>query len=262
LSEIPDGLSSEAHARLLQQKKTLEKDLADFQAAAAAFNAKDAKEQSDAEYEKLDKWRSKYINAAKAFNKAVAVEREAANNPRKVKAYTIQLNTAQGEFSIENSDGSKLNNKNIQTGRVALMDTGTHVTTGPTGRLRIVLPDDTVFVIGPNSDIVMDEFVYDIGNDQRNISVRLSKGIFRWQTGKMFQNSLAKMKVILSVVYIGIRGTDFETVVEPDGSGYVKLFSGTLEMTPKKSGVMFVLKEKNMITFKPDGSFGKPKPIK
>ena len=72
LSEIPAGLSPEAHTRLSQQKQALEKELADFQAAAAVFNAKDAKDQSDAEYTSLDEWRTRYINAAKAFNREVA----------------------------------------------------------------------------------------------------------------------------------------------------------------------------------------------
>lgn len=71
LSEIPAGLSLEVQAQLSQQKQNLEKELADFQAAAAVFNAKDAKDQSDSEYERLDAWKNRYINKAKAFNQAV-----------------------------------------------------------------------------------------------------------------------------------------------------------------------------------------------
>lgn len=185
-----------------------------------------------------------------------------ATKERKVTAYTIQLDTAQGEFCIKNSDGSRLTNANLQAGHVARVETGTRVTTGPAGRLRIILPDETVFTIGPNSDMVMDEFVYDTNNNPKKITARLKKGIFRWVTGKTARKDPASMKVTLPVGDLGIRGTDFETFVKPDGSGYVKLFSGTLEITPKKSGAMFVMKEKNMVKFKPDGTFSKPEPIK
>jgi len=68
LSEIPADLPLEKREQLSKQRQALEKELADFQTAAFAFNAKDAKDQSDAEYERLDAWRTRYINAVKAFN--------------------------------------------------------------------------------------------------------------------------------------------------------------------------------------------------
>jgi hypothetical protein len=210
-------------------------------------------------YTKKKKLETAAIEKSKAAKEAPA----AANKPRKVTAYTIGLDTAQGEFSIENSDGSKLTNKSIQAGRGARVDTGTRVTTGPTGRLRIVLPDETVFTIGPNSDMVIDEFVFDPDNSAKKILVRLSIGTFRWVTGKVApRKDPASMKVTLPVMAVGIRGTDFETFVKPDGSGYVKLFSGTLEITPKKGGTMFVMKGKSMVKFKRDGTFSKPEGIK
>ncbi|HOW89553.1 MAG TPA: hypothetical protein PL037_04665, partial [Elusimicrobiales bacterium] len=36
-----------------------------------------------------------------------------------------------------------------------------HVITDGKGRLQVMLLDETVFTIGPNSDMVLDEFVYD-----------------------------------------------------------------------------------------------------
>jgi hypothetical protein len=68
LSKVPDGLSPEVQTKLSRERELLDKELQTFLEAAAAFNAKDAKDQSDAEYEKLDAWRTQYIKSAKAFN--------------------------------------------------------------------------------------------------------------------------------------------------------------------------------------------------
>jgi len=262
LADIPTDVPPHAREQLLQRKQALEKDLAAFQAAAAVFNAKEAKDQSDSEYTELNVWRTRYINAAKAFNHDVAEAQKSLSQPNKVTSYTVQLGSARGEFSIENSDGSKFTNANIGGGRVARIDSGTRVTTGSSGRLQFVLPDDTTFTIGPSSDMFMDDFVYDTDNSPRKVTARLTIGFFRWVTGKVFHKDKEKMKVITQVVAIGIRGTDFETFVAPDESGYIKLFSGILEITPRKRGGVFIMKGKSMVKFTTDGVFSKPEPFK
>lgn len=263
LSGIPADLPDYSRAQLSQRKQELERELAEFQAAAAAFNAKEAKDQSDAEYEALGARRTGYIAKVKAFNKAVAESGTAPGSHGKASAYTIRLGTALGDFRFENSDGSIFTNSNLQAGRVVRVGTGTRLTTGPTGRLVVVLPDETVFTIGPDTDVIMDEFVFDPGkdNDLKKISARLLKGFFRWVTGTVARRESANMSMKLPVGAIGIRGTDFEANVEAGGSGYVKLFSGAIEITPRKGGAAFAMKEKTMVRFKPDGTFGRPEPI-
>lgn len=94
LSEIPADLPDSSRVQLYQRKQALEKDLANFQAAAAKFNAKDAKDQSDSEYEALDAWRTRYINAAKEFNKAVAETQVTENNASRLRAVSVQPGVA------------------------------------------------------------------------------------------------------------------------------------------------------------------------
>ena len=110
--------------------------------------------------------------------------------------------------------------------------------------------------------MVIDEFVYDPDNSVRKVAVRVTKGIFRWVTGKVARKDPASMRVTLPVGTIGIRGTDLETYIAPDGSGHIELFSGELEITPRKAGTLFVMKEKSIVTFKPDGTFGQPEPVR
>jgi hypothetical protein len=82
-----------------------------------------------------------------------------------------------------------------------------HVTTGPDGRLQLLLADQTTFTIGPNSDMVLDEFVYDPNTGAGKVSARILKGFFRFVTGKIAMARPSNMRVTLPVGTIGIRGT-------------------------------------------------------
>jgi hypothetical protein len=68
LAKIPDGISQKQKDALNQRKQVLEAELKSFQAAAAAFNAKPANDQTDQEFNALQTQRSNYIQAAQAFN--------------------------------------------------------------------------------------------------------------------------------------------------------------------------------------------------
>jgi len=106
---------------------------------------------------------------------------------------------------------------------------GAHIVTGADGHLQVLLLDETVFTIGANSDMVLDEFVYDPASDAHKIMARLSKGVFRWVTGKTARKDPASMKVTLPAGDLGIRGTDFEATVQTDGSGIVKLLGAAAD---------------------------------
>jgi len=82
-----------------------------------------------------------------------------------------------------------------------------HVTTGPDSRMQILLLDETTFTIGPNSDMVLDEFVYDPKTNAGHVSARILAGVFRFVTGKIARRRPQDMNVRLAVATIGIRGT-------------------------------------------------------
>jgi len=83
------------------------------------------------------------------------------------------------------------------------------VTTDAKGKLQVMLLDETIFTVGPNSKVALDEFVYDPGNDAGKVSVKITKGAFRFITGKVARKEPANMKVKLPTGTIGIRGTQF-----------------------------------------------------
>ena len=173
----------------------------------------------------------------------------------------VALAAIRGEFCLERSDGSKLTNKDYQLGTPAQIDTGTRITTGEGARVQFLLPDETVFTVGANSDVVLDEFVYDPDLSPRKILLSVTKGIFRWVTGKVVHKDPALMKVKLPVGTIGIRGTDFEVTLSPDGSGSIVLHSGQLEITKNKTGSQFLMEAGETVTIGADGDISRPEKL-
>jgi len=152
-------------------------------------------------------------------------------------------------------------------GRQFPLQTGTpiplnaHITTGPDGRFQLLLLDETIITLGPNSDMVLDEFVYDPNTSVGKIIASLAKGTFRFVTGKIAHRNPDNIKLKIPVGDLGFRGTDVETEVSPDGSGSVKLFAGQVGINEYKTGALLLLNPGEMVTFTADGTFSTPGPI-
>lgn len=255
LAFIPDSLYTGERAKFSQQRLSLQNQLAAYKTASAAYTAKTADEQTDAEFNKIDGMRKDYIVAAKAFNAALAAEMAAEAVRATLPAAKV---VAHGEFYIVTKDGCKLTGAEAAT---IPLDGGTRVVTGSDGRLQMLLPDETVFTIGRNGDMVLDDFVYDHNHSLTKAAAQIMKGTFRWVTGKLSQGHEHDVKVKLPVGCIGDRGTDYECLVESDGAGYVKLYEGKLEITENKTGKKIELYTKQMISFTADGTFSQPTPL-
>ncbi|HAM37050.1 MAG TPA: hypothetical protein DEB40_05555 [Elusimicrobia bacterium] len=115
-----------------------------------------------------------------------------------------------------------------------------HVTTGAAGRLQVMLLDETVFTMGPNSDMVLDEFVYDPSNDAGKVTARVTKGVFRFVTGKVARKDPANMKVNLPVGTIGIRGTIAAGEASEAGSSIILLGPGSQNNANENPGSVAV----------------------
>jgi hypothetical protein len=165
---------------------------------------------------------------------------------------------SRGEFYFLTKDGKMLTG--AEASKVPLEE-GAKVVTSSTGHVKMTLPDNTTFTVGPNSDLVIDKFVYDPANDSnpKTITAELLQGVFRWVTGKTAPKDPAQMKVILPCGETGIRGTDFEANVKRDKSGSIILYFGQLEITEKKSGYTFLLNAGEKVTFRADGSMSRPR---
>jgi hypothetical protein len=82
-----------------------------------------------------------------------------------------------------------------------------HITTKADSRLQVMLLDETVFTMGPDSDMVLDEFVYDPNSNAGKVTARLTKGVFRFVSGKVARQGPDRMKINVPTGTMGIRGT-------------------------------------------------------
>ena len=164
-----------------------------------------------------------------------------------------------GEVYFFTSSGRKIK---VSQGGTIPLDGKTRVVVGNNGRLQMLLPDETIFTLGPDSDMVIDEFVYDPKTSAGKMSATIVKGAFRFVSGKVKKAHDFEKKILTAVMCIGIRGTDFKLLIQPDGSGYLKLRSGLLEITENKTGSKFPLKGGQDLNFQADGTLAKPEPLK
>jgi len=84
---------------------------------------------------------------------------------------------------------------------------GDEVKTDALGHLQILLLDETVFTIGPNSAITIDKFIYDPQTHVGKVEASITKGVFRYVSGKIAANKPENVSIKLPTATIGIRGT-------------------------------------------------------
>lgn len=84
-------------------------------------------------------------------------------------------------------------------------------------RVQILFGDDSMFAQGENSEVVLDEYVFDPKAKEKNsFSARVGRGSFRAVTGKITELNPAKFKVTTGRSTIGIRGCGLAGLIGPD----------------------------------------------
>lgn len=117
------------------------------------------------------------------------------------------------------------------------------ISTDAEGRMQVMLLDETVFTIGPNASMVLDEFVYDPAKGAGKISARITKGAFRFVTGRIAREQPSNMKIKLPVGVIGIRGTIVAGLADALKSTVVLLGPGPANNATEKPGGIAVANE-------------------
>ena len=134
-----------------------------------------------------------------------------------------------------------------------------HVITGSNGHVQFLLLDETVVTLGPNSDMVMDKYVYDPDTHEGTIAARLRKGVFRFVSGHMASRE-PELRVPSGA--LGHRGTEYEVSLANDGSVRLKDFQGAIYFVPKSGGPEVSLKAGEMVEIDAKGRAGMPIPLK
>jgi len=84
---------------------------------------------------------------------------------------------------------------------------GDRVRSGPDAGLQVILLDETVFSIGPDAELTIDRFVFDPATDTGTVAASITKGAFRFITGRVAIKDPQRMSVRLPQATIGVRGT-------------------------------------------------------
>lgn len=127
------------------------------------------------------------------------------------------------------------------------------VTTGPEGKLQILLRDQTSFTIGADSEMELDEFVFDPATNAGKVSAKIVKGAFRFVTGKVARRDPASMQVATPVGTIGIRGTMTAGTVSAGEATIVLLGPGPENNADEKSGGITVSNAQGSVDVDKDG---------
>lgn len=134
------------------------------------------------------------------------------------------------------------------------------IKTSESGKAQILLKDQSVFNIGPNSTLVIDKFIYDPQKSSMNVSIQ--KGAFKFVSGKIANSSDEAMKVQLPNATIAIRGTGVAGVVQPNGSATVMLLHGVVDVISSSSNSTSTLSKSGWgVQINPAGIISPPAPI-
>ncbi len=96
-----------------------------------------------------------------------------------------------------------------RAGRRAVIEVGDTVKTGADGSGGITFHDDSLLSAGPNSELVVERFVFDSTTHQGEFDTRLKKGTLAFVSGKIGKQSPEAMRIKTPATIMGVRGTEF-----------------------------------------------------
>ena len=106
---------------------------------------------------------------------------------------------------------------------------GDKIITGPIGEAQIKFRDNTKLVVGPNSTMTIDAFVFSENGSAKKFAINVTRGAFRFITGNGPKSAYS---INTPAATIGVRGTELDFIVERLTTQVVT-FGGTSITCPK-----------------------------
>jgi len=104
---------------------------------------------------------------------------------------------------------------------------GDRVDTDSAGQAQILFADETRLVVGPNSSLLIDKFVYNAQRNAAQVSINAIKGALRFISGKSPSQAY---KISTPSALIGVRGTMFDVAIGQRGETGLLLFQGSVRL--------------------------------
>lgn len=89
--------------------------------------------------------------------------------------------------------------------------------------------DNTRLTVGPNSEVVLDAFVYDPGQNTGDAVITFGKGVFRFVSGDMNKDGY---QLNTPSATLAIRGTIFELLIDAVNNVTIYVEEGAVEVFP------------------------------
>ena len=150
-----------------------------------------------------------------------------AQNIRPVSG-VIAVTTAPVKVTFQDITGEQIGRKANTGDPIFLNDV---IMTGADVTMQVMLKDQTVFTMGPDSSIRFDTFIYDPADGANgSLSAQVLNGSFKFISGKIANNNPDGMVLKLSHTTAAIRGTSVSGRVNADGSATLLLLSGAVSL--------------------------------
>ncbi len=83
------------------------------------------------------------------------------------------------------------------------------------GKVQLHFKDDSVLTIAPDSRVALNEYVYEPENNKREASIKIFQGLVHTVVNKVMKKETPDFTVETQTAVIGVRGTDYYTLVGP-----------------------------------------------
>jgi hypothetical protein len=113
---------------------------------------------------------------------------------------------------------------------------GDQIVTSARGQAQVIFKDNTKLVVGPNSRMQIDAFVFNGNSSAKVVSINAVRGAFRFITGSSAKSAY---KITTPTATIGVRGTQFDFNVTSRRLD-LAVFSGQTRVCDRGSGTCFV----------------------
>jgi len=120
---------------------------------------------------------------------------------------------------------------------------GESIVTGSDGEVQLSMADDGYIGVRPGTTMRIDDYKADGGPDDRSI-IGLLQGSFRAVTGWIGRYNRANIQIRTPSATIGVRGTDHEPLVIPEGSAlgdpgtYDRVYQGETDLRTAQGSVL------------------------
>ena len=88
--------------------------------------------------------------------------------------------------------------------------------TGPNSSIGVILRDDTLLSLGPNSEIALADFAFSPNEGKLSLLTRITRGTAAFLSGQIGRLSPQSVRFETPVATVGIRGTKFAVKLEDD----------------------------------------------